>query len=27
VFLDGIRIMSTVEDVINIVMEWEKPKR
>jgi len=27
VFLDGIRIMSTVEDVINIIMEWEKPKR
>ena len=27
VFLDGIRIMSIVEDVINIIMEWEKPKR
>jgi cellulose synthase/poly-beta-1,6-N-acetylglucosamine synthase-like glycosyltransferase len=27
VFLDGIRIMSLVEDMINIIMEWEKPKR
>ncbi|MHA2407298.1 MAG: glycosyltransferase [Candidatus Ranarchaeia archaeon] len=27
VFLDGIRIMSIVEDIINIIMEWEKPKR
>ncbi len=27
VFLDGIRIMSTVEDVIDVIMEWEKPKR
>ena len=27
VFLDGIRIMSIVEDMINIIMEWEKPKR
>jgi poly-beta-1,6 N-acetyl-D-glucosamine synthase len=27
VFLDGIRIMSMVEDMINIIMEWEKPKR
>jgi poly-beta-1,6 N-acetyl-D-glucosamine synthase len=27
VFLDGIRIMSIVEDVVNIIMEWEKPKR
>jgi biofilm PGA synthesis N-glycosyltransferase PgaC len=26
-FLDGIRIMSIVEDMINIIMEWEKPKR
>jgi poly-beta-1,6 N-acetyl-D-glucosamine synthase len=26
-FLDGIRIMSNVEDMINIIMEWEKPKR
>lgn len=27
VFLDGIRIMSIVEDMINIIMDWEKPKR
>ena len=27
VFLDGIRIMSLVEDMVNIIMEWEKPKR
>jgi poly-beta-1,6 N-acetyl-D-glucosamine synthase len=27
VFLDGIRIMSMVEDMINIIMEWEKTKR
>ncbi len=27
VFLDGIRIMSIIEDVTNIIMEWEKPKR
>jgi poly-beta-1,6-N-acetyl-D-glucosamine synthase len=27
VFLDGIRMMSVVEDMINIIMEWEKPKR
>lgn len=27
VFLDGIRIMSLTEEVVNIIMEWEKPKR
>ena len=27
VFLDGIRIMSLVEDMVNVIMEWEKPKR
>ena len=27
VFLDGIRIMNLVEDMVNIIMEWEKPKR
>ena len=26
-FLDGIRIMSLTEEVISIIMEWEKPKR
>ena len=26
-FLDGIRVMSLTEETINIVMEWEKPKR
>lgn len=26
-FLDGIRIMSLIEETINTVMEWEKPKR
>jgi cellulose synthase/poly-beta-1,6-N-acetylglucosamine synthase-like glycosyltransferase len=27
VFLDGIRIMSLTEEMVNTVMEWEKPKR
>lgn len=27
VFLDGIRAMSMVEEMVNIIMEWEKPKR
>jgi len=27
VFLDGIRIMSLTEEMVNIIMEWEKPKR
>ena len=27
VFLDGIRIMSLTEEMVNIMMEWEKPKR
>ncbi len=26
-FLDGIRIMSLTEEMINILMDWEKPKR
>lgn len=26
-FLDGVRIMSLTEEMVNIVMEWEKPKR
>ena len=26
-FLDGIRIMSLTEETINILMDWEKPKR
>ncbi len=26
-FLDGIRIMSLTEEMVSIVMEWEKPKR
>jgi biofilm PGA synthesis N-glycosyltransferase PgaC len=26
-FLDGIRIMSLTEEMVNIMMEWEKPKR
>jgi cellulose synthase/poly-beta-1,6-N-acetylglucosamine synthase-like glycosyltransferase len=26
-FLDGIRIMSLTEEMVNIVMDWEKPKR
>jgi poly-beta-1,6 N-acetyl-D-glucosamine synthase len=27
VFLDGIRIMSLTEEMVNILMDWEKPKR
>jgi cellulose synthase/poly-beta-1,6-N-acetylglucosamine synthase-like glycosyltransferase len=27
VFLDGIRVMSLTEEMVNIMMEWEKPKR
>jgi len=26
-FLDGIRIMSLTEEMVNILMDWEKPKR
>ena len=26
-FLDGIRIMSLTEETVNILMDWEKPKR
>jgi len=26
-FLDGIRIMSLTEEMVSIIMEWEKPKR
>lgn len=26
-FLDGIRVMSLTEEMVNIIMEWEKPKR
>ena len=26
-FLDGIRVMSLAEEMVNIIMEWEKPKR
>jgi len=27
VFLDGVRLMSLTEEMVNIMMEWEKPKR
>jgi poly-beta-1,6 N-acetyl-D-glucosamine synthase len=27
IFLDGIRIMSLTEETVNILMDWEKPKR
>ena len=27
VFLDGVRVMSLTEEMVNIMMEWEKPKR
>jgi len=27
VFLDGVRVMSFTEEMVNIVMEWEKPRR
>jgi cellulose synthase/poly-beta-1,6-N-acetylglucosamine synthase-like glycosyltransferase len=27
IFLDGIRIMSLTEEMVNILMDWEKPKR
>jgi cellulose synthase/poly-beta-1,6-N-acetylglucosamine synthase-like glycosyltransferase len=26
-FLDGIRVMSLAEEIVSIIMEWEKPKR
>ena len=26
-FLDGIRMMAFVEEMVNIVMKWEKPRR
>jgi hypothetical protein len=26
-FLDGIRIMSLTEEMVNTMMEWEEPKR
>jgi len=27
IFLDGVRLMSLAEEMANILMKWEKPKR